>query len=294
MENNILSITTRSVGEKNNIKNFIQGINLISKSKFDNANFNFFEIQELLDDSNFDKEFEELIPEFNKVEYNVAHAPIHWPFFYNNYYNLNNRQILEERIEKSICFANKLNIKNIVIHIGTMLDDNGIYDKEKSYYENIKYLEKFVEIASKLNMIVAIENGTNMEREVTPEIDELIKLVDYFNELYNKKVMGICFDFGHANVGNLNIYDELIKIGNRLTVTHIHDNYGTDTHDFPYSGSIDWKMAYKGLIDINYKGELTLEVRFKDYQLQDEEVINSNYNILNKIINYSDKEVELC
>ncbi len=286
--NNILSTTVRSVGDKNNINNFKKGIELISKSKFNNANFNFSEIQELLDDENFEDQFEKLIPEFNKLKYTVAHAPIHWPFFFNTYYDLD-YQKLEKRIKKAIYLSSKLNIENIVIHLGTVLDKNGNYNEEESYKKNIQYLDKFVKIASELNIKIAIENGTNMEKNVTPGVDELIRIVDYYNNLYNRKVLGICFDFGHANVAKLNIYNELIKIGDRLIVTHIHDNYGTDTHNFPYKGMIDWKATYKGLVDINYEGELTLEVRYKDYQLRNEDEINLTYDILNKIISYNDK-----
>ena len=66
---NILSTTIRCVGEKNNLNNFLKGIDLISKSKFNNANFNFCEIQELLDDDNFEIEFKTLLKEFNKKDY---------------------------------------------------------------------------------------------------------------------------------------------------------------------------------------------------------------------------------
>lgn len=79
--NNILSTTVRCVGEKNNLNNFLKGIDLISKSKFNNANFNFCEIQELLDDDNFEIEFKTLLKEFNKVNYTVAHGTYQLAFF---------------------------------------------------------------------------------------------------------------------------------------------------------------------------------------------------------------------
>jgi glycerophosphoryl diester phosphodiesterase len=291
---NILSTTIRCVGEKNNLNNFLKGIDLISKSKFNNANFNFCEIQELLDDDNFEIEFKTLLKEFNKLNYTVAHAPIHWPFLFNEYYNLD-YQKLENRINKSIKLASLLNIKNIVMHIGTKLNSDGTYNLKESVKENIKYLEPFVFLAENLGIKIAIENGTQMQKDApqfndtAPYIDELIEITDYYNNLYKKEVVGICFDFGHANVGKLNIYDEIIKIGKRLIVTHIHDNYGTDTHNFPYRGTINWQMAYKALCDINYTGELTLEVRYNDYQLRDFSEINLTYDILKSIINYKDK-----
>ena len=201
---NILSTTIRCVGEKNNLNNFLKGIDLISKSKFNNANFNFCEIQELLDDDNFEIEFKTLLKEFNKLNYTVAHAPIHWPFLFNEYYNLD-YQKLENRINKSIKLASLLNIKNIVMHIGTKLNSDGTYNLKESVKENIKYLEPFVFLA---------ENAPQFN-DTAPYIDELIEITDYYNNLYKKEVVGICFDFGHANVGKLNIYDRNKKKKNR-------------------------------------------------------------------------------
>lgn len=166
--------------------------------------------------------------------------------------------------------------------MGTVLGTDGRYDLKQSIEENIKYLSKFVELAVENNIKIAIENGTNMEEEVTPTIDELINIVDYYNDRYNKEVLGICFDFGHANVGKLDIYKEIKKVGNRLKVTHIHDNYGTDTHNFPFDGEIDWKKVITGLKEINYNGELTLEVRYEDNKFNYDK-INETYLLLEKI-----------
>lgn len=286
------STTTRCLGEKNNVLNFKNGLKMLESSNFNNANFNFFEIQELLDKENYKEIFEDITHNCNII-FNVAHAPIHFPFFFNDYYTLNEKDIYEQRILKSIELSSLINVKWMVIHIGTMLDGNGKYNLEKSVAENIKYLKKFVECAIKNNIKIAIENGTNMAKEVTPSIDELINIVDYYNNLYKTEILGICFDFGHANVGKLNIYEEIKKVGNRLHVTHIHDNFGTDTHNFPYNGDIDWKPVIKALQEINYDGELTLEVRYEDNIFTENE-INETYTLLsrieegkNKFINYA-------
>lgn len=279
----IYSTTTRSLGEKNSIINFKNGLRAIEKSNFNCANFNFCEIQELLDRDNYEKLFEELITDC-RLTFNIAHAPIHFPFLYNHYDALNNKEAYEQRILRSIELSTKINVEWIVIHIGTVLDGNGKYDFENSVLENIKYLIKFVELSVKNNIKIAIENGTNMAEEITPSVDELIKIVDYYNNLYKKEVLGICFDFGHANVGKLDIYKEIIKIGKRLRVTHIHDNYGSDTHNFPYDGNVNWKLVKKALDKINYAGELTLEVRYKDNIFLEKE-INETYLLLDKIEN---------
>ena len=290
-DNLIYSQTTRVVGEKNNVDNFKLGIKRLEDSKFNYANLNFFEIQELLDKDNYKEIFNDLINFLNtsSITFNIAHAPIHYPFFFNAYYNRDDISVLKNRILKAIDVSKRVGVKKIVIHVGTYLDENYNYDVEKSIEHNIKYLEPFVEKAVESNILVAIENGTQMEKDeplfknTAPYIDELIKIVEYYNKKYNKEVLGICFDFGHANVGNLNMYDEIIKIGNKLKVTHIHDNYGIDSHNQPFDGTINWTDVRNALTDINYDGELTSEVRYTVDELSDSTNINKTYDLIQKI-----------
>ena len=245
----IYSQTTRIVGEKNNVDGFKLGIKRLEDSKFNYGNLNFFEIQELLDKDNYGEIFDDLVDFLNNsaITFNIAHAPIHYPFFFNTYYTRADIGILKDRILKAIDISKRVGVKKIVIHVGTYLDENYDYNIEKSIEHNIKYLAPFVEKAVENNILVAIENGTQMQKDeprfknTAPYIDELIKIVEYYNKKYNKEVLGICFDFGHANVGNLDIYKEIVKIGNKLIVTHIHDNYGTDSHNQPFDGTINWK-----------------------------------------------------
>lgn len=287
----IYSQTTRIVGEKNNVDGFKLGIKRLEDSKFNYGNLNFFEIQELLDKGNYGEIFDDLVDFLNNsaITFNIAHAPIHYPFFFNTYYTRADIGILKDRILKAIDISKRVGVKKIVIHVGTYLDENYDYNIEKSIEHNIKYLAPFVEKAVENNILVAIENGTQMQKDeprfknTAPYIDELIKIVEYYNKKYNKEVLGICFDFGHANVGNLDIYKEIVKIGNKLIVTHIHDNYGTDSHNQPFDGTINWKYIRRALIDINYNGELTSEVRYTKEELCDSSQINKTYDLINKI-----------
>lgn len=287
----IYSQTTRIVGEKNNVDGFKLGIKRLEDSKFNYGNLNFFEIQELLDKDNYGEIFDDLVDFLNNsaITFNIAHAPIHYHFFFNTYYTRADIGILKDRILKAIDISKRVGVKKIVIHVGTYLDENYDYNIEKSIEHNIKYLAPFVEKAVENNILVAIENGTQMQKDeprfknTAPYIDELIKIVEYYNKKYNKEVLGICFDFGHANVGNLDIYKEIVKIGNKLIVTHIHDNYGTDSHNQPFDGTINWKYVRRALIDINYNGELTSEVRYTKEELCDSSQINKTYDLINKI-----------
>lgn len=287
----IYSQTTRTVGEKNNVDNFKFGIKRLEDSKFAYANLNFFEIQELLDKNDYEDIFGDLI-EFLKdssITFNIAHAPIHYPFFFNTYYKRDDIDTLKNRILKSLDISKEIGVKRIVIHVGTYLDKDYNYDINKSIEHNIKYLEPFVKKAIENNILIAIENGTQMEKDdplfknTAPYIDELIRIVEYYNKKYDKEVLGVCFDFGHANVGNLDMYNEIVKIGNKLIVTHIHDNYGTDSHNQPFDGTVNWDDVRKALTDINYNGELTSEVRYSKEELSDSSNINKTYDLIKKI-----------
>ena len=290
-DNLIYSQTTRTVGEKNNIDNFKLGIERIENSKFNYANLNFFEIQELLDKDNYYEFFNELSCFLKRttLTFNIAHAPIHYPFFFNSYYKRNDIETLTDRILKSIDISKEVGVQTIVIHVGTYLNEEYHYDMEKSIEHNIKYLEPFVKKAVENNILVAIENGTQMEKDdplfkdTTPYIDELIRIVEYYNKKYEKEVLGICFDFGHANVGNLDMYKEIKKIGNKLKVTHIHDNYGTDSHNQPFDGTVNWDSVRDALTEINYEGELTSEVRYTIEELSNSTNINKTYDLIKKI-----------
>lgn len=83
----IYSQTTRIVGEKNNVDGFKLGIKRLEDSKFNYGNLNFFEIQELLDKDNYGEIFDDLVDFLNNsaITFNIAHAPIHYPFFFNTY-----------------------------------------------------------------------------------------------------------------------------------------------------------------------------------------------------------------
>ena len=290
-DNIIYSQTTRTVGEKNNVNNFKLGIKRLEDSKFNYANLNFFEIQELLDKDCYEEIFRDLIKflKDSPITFNIAHAPIHYPFFFNTYYKRDDIDKLKNRILKSLDISKEIGVKNIVIHIGTYLDEDYNYDMKKSIEHNIKYLEPFVEKAIQNNIIIAIENGTQMEKDdplfknTAPYIDELISIVDYYNSKYKEEVLGICFDFGHANVGKLDMYNEILKIGNKLKITHIHDNYGTDSHNQPFDGTVNWDSVRKALTDINFNGELTSEVRYKKEELSDSSNINKTYDLIKKI-----------
>ncbi|MCJ7731300.1 sugar phosphate isomerase/epimerase [Candidatus Bathyarchaeota archaeon] len=127
-----------------------------------------------------------------------------------------------------------------------------------------KYHEPNLEkrMAQSHKVIKAVENlcidkSLRLAFENCSRDDHLI-LMEYF-EQYSPEFMGFCFDSGHANL-HKNL-DEVMKFGDRLFVTHLHDNKGvSDDHQQPGWGSVDWSKVSKWLKRIKLRKPWNLEV----------------------------------
>ena len=130
------------------------------------------------------------------------------------------------------------------------------------------YLYPYIKRGEELGVRIAVENGVCQPwdedppvfKDMSPSFEELIEITDGFNEAFGKEVCGICFDFGHANLQPYDIGDAIRVVGNRLRVTHVHDNDGKrDIHQLPYHMAIDWDEILDALADVGYRGDFTLE-----------------------------------
>ena len=124
------------------------------------------------------------------------------------------------------------------------------------------------------------------------EYEELCELCD---ELKCDKI-GICWDFGHAHTAAVNQEAALRYIGDRLKITHVHDNYRNgDHHLLPLLGgdveiwnSIDWIKLMPVLNEIEYNGPLTLETHYPLVSLL-KSFVKMSYECLSQLIELSQK-----
>lgn len=188
------------------------------------------------------------------IEFSQSHS-----HFYNVCNDeIENREWREELVRRAIIGSSKLGIKWMTLHAGTVRK-NG-YSFEESKRKNIEYFKPHIEFAKKLNVGVVIENlfdPSATMRTYTATTEELIDLVDSFND----SSVGICWDFGHANLVGVDQNISLRKIGKRLKSTHISDNNGVrDEHLLPLYGSIDWEPIMRTLKEIDYEYDFTYEI----------------------------------
>jgi sugar phosphate isomerase/epimerase len=174
------------------------------------------------------------------------------------------KEQLHEDMLIGLEIASMLGIKRGVIHpIGNGKEEDTPENRQKWFEKNIKYYNKYLPIAKEYGIQIVTENMRNPHwaqgcHRYASTADELIELADALG-------LEICWDFGHAHEAHLDHYTELKKIGKRLTMTHINDNWQgpSDEHLPPFYGTGDWAAACRGLREIGYSEPINFEVKFK-------------------------------
>ncbi len=108
---------------------------------------------------------------------------------------------------------------------------------------------------------LAAAAGTRVALEVIPNAlstpESLVHLIE--DELDARRV-GVCLDFGHANIMGDPI-EAVETLSGLLVTTHIHDNSGReDEHVPPFEGTTDWPGVVTALQKVGYDGVMMLEL----------------------------------
>lgn len=139
---------------------------------------------------------------------------------------------------------------------------NKALDKKQKFKENHAFNDPFIEYALKKGLGIALENGRAVKggddvTDYCSRVEDLVELIDS----YNDDRVGACWDTGHANTVYSDQWEPLHVLGSRLHCTHIDDNRGgDDLHLLPFDGTVNWERVIGALYDIDYKGDLVLEV----------------------------------
>ncbi len=193
------------------------------------------------------------------VRFNQSHLP---------YYDVDKDKgtekaaLMEELIRRSIIGTAMLGARWAVTHPFTVYGAG--QDMAVSKAANLAYYRPHVELARQNGVGIALENDFEYQddcrrRIYCASVYELIDLCDAFGDLDH---VGICYDFGHANLTGGSHRQNLNAIGKRLQAVHVQDNHGqADEHLLPFFGSIDWEDAMRGLAESGYTGDLTFEVQ---------------------------------
>jgi len=193
------------------------------------------------------------------VEFGQSHVP---------FYNVCQKpatlpEDIDEMVDLSIRAAGILGAPWTVIHPGTALGDPSPVGRSKAL--NLDYMRKRLETAEDCGVGLAIENmncirGGGRERRYCTDVEELCDLIDTLRQ--ESRLVGACWDFGHANTIYADQSAALKMLGERLKVTHVHDNNSLwDEHLAPFRGSINWFDVMRTLAEMDYQHDFSYEVK---------------------------------
>lgn len=163
-----------------------------------------------------------------------------------------------ELVQRSIVCSGVLGAEWAVTHPLHQHKPN--FSRQDYLQLNLDYYGPMLDEAKKLGYGLSLENMVQWDNEYVYACngEDLAELADAFN----RSNVGICWDFGHANLSVRDQAAELRKIGSRLKSTHIADNHGhADEHFAPFYGHVDWLQMMRVLKEINYKGDFTYEIQ---------------------------------
>ncbi|MBR3594150.1 MAG: sugar phosphate isomerase/epimerase [Clostridia bacterium] len=146
-------------------------------------------------------------------------------------------------------------------------------DNNKTAEQNAEMYAELLPFAKSYGVKIATENMWNWDKTKDESSFAACATGEDFKkhiDVVGSDFLVACLDLGHAEMrGSGDGAVNMIKtLGHRLQALHIHDNdRWHDSHQIPFSMSIDFDAIVRALKEINYKGYFTLEADtfLKDY-----------------------------
>lgn len=240
-----------------NISEYIRsGLDFYKKMGFEAADFG-MGMLDLLGDS-WRGDVERAIADSNEVgiKFEVCHLPfiggggIKDEEFYKQF---------DMKMHNAIDAAVLLGASYAVLHPNAPTVPLKSFDKTQQYDTVMKHLSPYAEHAAKVGLNIVVENmrvipGMRLSHRYCQTPEELCELADALG-------IGVCWDFGHANISGLKQSEALAYVGKRLKVIHVNDNGGIDDdHVAPFMGNVDWRDAMHGLALAEFDGLFNYEI----------------------------------
>lgn len=220
-----------------------------------------FGSSKIFHEENWETRIRELAVEMQK--HNLKCVQTHLPYYDLRIDSGTADDASEEAIRRCIKATAALGAKWTAMHLRSAYDRN--FSESKAFDDNCRYIEDYLTVAEKTGVGIALEN-----LPVFPSVPQWHFFSSHYEDIcriadkYGGHNIGICWDFGHAHLTGLDQAQALEYIGNRLKITHIHDNFNKDdNHIIPTIGTINWKEIMPSLKKIGYTGPLTLEINYK-------------------------------
>lgn len=149
--------------------------------------------------------------------------------------------------------------------------------KDEEFKLNLDSYLSLADTAKEYGVTICLENMFVANRgkayaACCSDLTYACELVDALNKAAGERRFGFCLDTGHILLTGIDIYNAMVKLGDRIECFHIHDNNGMgDQHLAPYMGVLDWNRFIEGLRAIHFSKPLSFET-FNVWNVVDNEV----------------------
>jgi sugar phosphate isomerase/epimerase len=162
------------------------------------------------------------------------------------------RRLAIDETRAALEIARVVPFRYLVVHLGMPSVEN-VPEKDNQPAAARRSVEEIAELAAAVRVQVALEvipNPLSSPSALCRLVEEDLDGLD----------VGICLDYGHANLGG-DVVEAIETISGHVMTTHVHDNGGVrDDHLVPFAGRIDWDTAMMSTQKIGYDGMLMFEV----------------------------------
>lgn len=139
-------------------------------------------------------------------------------------------------------------------------------DKQLDFEVNMEAFGKFEPILKEFNVKLGVENMFSWDgvrnRLCPTGCSSPDDMIQYIDSMHSDTFVA-CLDTGHMQINGFNPANAVRKLGSRLKLLHVHDNFAIkDDHSAPTQGVTDWHDFAAALREVNYDGCFSLEINF--------------------------------
>ncbi len=164
-----------------------------------------------------------------------------------------------ELVENRIQMAARLGTDVVIMHLPPHMNAE---EKGPQWDQARKTLDELEPCARRCGVRIALENGD-------------FDLIERLLGLYAEDYIGLCYDCGHGNHGNMSGSGlDRLEAGmkDRVISVHLHDNDGvSDLHDIPFRGTVDWPRLACLIAESSYRKWVNLETLMMSTDIEDED-----------------------
>ncbi|MDR2477689.1 MAG: sugar phosphate isomerase/epimerase [Treponema sp.] len=144
----------------------------------------------------------------------------------------------------------------------------------------------YKKLKSRLNELLIIADSNGVKLAMEPEPPHMIIGTADFLELCGelKYDLKINFDIGHAFLTDLDIYESIKLLKDKIVHTHVEDmRRGEHLHRLPGDGDMDLEKIFAALKNIGFTGALALDLYAHEYDKEAPGCARQMRDILTKI-----------